>query len=227
MTALGTQAKGRVGGGLRQCGSGVAVAGEAVVDDRGDDEGESHGDEEASDDGDGEGLEHLGAGTEGEGEWKHAADGSDGGHDDGTETTLGGVKHGLPGGVVVGIDGGDEAGGGEVGDAFGFGFVTEFLVGVEEEDAVFGDDADDHDEAHEAGDVEVGLGDEQGQNDAGNGEDGAGEDGDGSGEVAELGEEDAEDQGQGEDEDTGEIVEGFLLLLVGTAVFDADGGGQV
>ena len=38
-----------------------------------------------------------------------------------------------------------------------------FLVGVEEEDAIFGDDADDHDHAHEAGDVEGGAGDEQGQ----------------------------------------------------------------
>ena len=101
------------------------------------------------------------------------------------------------------------------------------FVGVEQQDAVFGDDADDHDEAHEAGDVEVGAGDEQGEDDAGDGEDGAGEDGDGGGEVAELGEQDAEDEGEGEDEHAGEVVEGLLLLLVGAAVLDADAGGQV
>ncbi len=100
------------------------------------------------------------------------------------------------------------------------------LVGVEEQDAVFGDDADDHDEAHEAGDVEGGSGDEQGQDDAGDGEDGAGEDGDGGGEVAELREQDAEDEHEGEEEDAEEFVEGLLLLLVGAAVLDADGGGR-
>lgn len=49
-------------------GSGVPVASEEVVDDGGDDEREDDGDEEPADDSDGQGLEHLGSGTQGEGQ---------------------------------------------------------------------------------------------------------------------------------------------------------------
>jgi hypothetical protein len=56
---------------------------------------------------------------------------------------------------------------------------------------------------------------------------GAGEDGDGRGEVAELGEQDAEDQDEREDEDLGEVGEGLLLLLVGSAVLDANDLGRL
>ena len=103
-----------------------------------------------------------------------------------------------------------------------FRLSAKLLVRVEEQDAVLGDDADDHNEAHEAGDVEAGSGNEQGQNDAADGENRAGQDGDGSGEVAKLREENSEDEREGEDEDAGEIAEGLLLLLVGAAVLDAD-----
>ena len=75
-------------------------------------------------------------------------------------------------------------------------FSAEALVGVEQQDAVLGDDADDHDQAHEVGHVEGGSGDEQSQDDAGDGEDRGGEDRGGRGEVAELGEQHAEDQDQ-------------------------------
>ena len=77
----------------------MAAAGKAVVDDRGDDEAEDDRDEEAADDGDGQGLKHLGACAQGEGQREHAADGGDGGHDDGAEAALGGVKHGFAGEV--------------------------------------------------------------------------------------------------------------------------------
>ena len=77
---------------------------------------------------------------------------------------------------------------------------TEALIGVEQEDAVFGDDADHHDQSHEGRDVEGGAGDEEREDDAGGGEDRGDEDGGGRGEAAELGEEDAEDEHQGEEE---------------------------
>src|SRR5258708_39586176 len=79
--------------------SGVAVAGEAVVDDGGDDEREEDREEEAADDSDGEGLKHLGACSKCEGQGEHATYGGDGGQDDGAETALGGVEHGLAGRV--------------------------------------------------------------------------------------------------------------------------------
>lgn len=168
-------------------GSGVPVASEEVVDDGGYDEREDDGDEEPSDDSDGQGLEHLGSCTQGEGQRQHPADCGDGGHDDGAETALGGVEHGFSGevSVVVAI---------WIRGLFEFGLRPEFFVSVKEKDAVFGDDADDHDETHEAGYVEVGPGDEQSEHDASDGEDRAGEDCDGRGEVAELREEHTKDQ---------------------------------
>ena len=77
---------------------------------------------------------------------------------------------------------------------------TEALIGVEEEDPVFRDDADDHDQSHEGRDVEGGTGDEEGEDDAGGGENRGDEDGGGCGEAAELGEKDAEDEDEREEE---------------------------
>ena len=97
------------------------------------------------------------------------------GHEDGPEAALRGHHHGFAGVVA-------------------FGAIA--LVGVEQQDAVLGDDADDHDEAHESGDVESGAGEQQRTDDA------AIESTDevriavGRGEVAELREQHAEDQHQ-------------------------------
>jgi hypothetical protein len=110
---------------------------------------------------------------------EHAGHGGQRGHDDGAETAAGGLDHG-----VVGVEASE----------------AEALIGVEEENAVFSDDADHHNESHERRDVEGGSGDEEGEDDAGGGEDGGDEDGDGGGEVAELREEDAVDEDEGEEE---------------------------
>ena len=115
-------------------GGGVLFVGEEVVDGGGDDQRQGHGDQQAADDGDGERLEHLGAGTEGEGQGQHAGHSGEGSHDDGAETAAGGLDHGVAGAHASG---------------------AEALIGVEEQDAVFGDDADDHDQSHEGRDVEV------------------------------------------------------------------------
>ncbi len=154
----------------------MAVAGEQVVDERRDEGTEDHADCQAADDCDGEGLQHLGACAECECERKHAGDGGESGHEDGPEPALSGELHAVERGVAL---------------------CAEAFVCIKQQDAVFGDDADDHDEAHEAGDVEGDAGEEQGRNDATDGEDRGREDGDGSGEVAELRKQDGEDEDKG------------------------------
>ena len=75
--------------------------------------------------------------------------------------------------------------------------------------------------------LKVVCGDEQRQDDAGDGEHRRGENGDRRREVAELGKQHAEDQRQRQQQHAQQIVEGFLLLLVGAAVLHAHGGGQM
>src|SRR5579862_5278552 len=179
---------------------------EAVVDGGGKYEGEDHGAEEAADYGDGEGLEHFGAGAEAEGQREHAGDGGESGHGDGAEAAAAGLNHGFLRREAEG---------------------AEALIGVEEQDAVFGDNADDHDDAHEGSDVEGGPGDEKSEEAAKSGEESGSEDGGRGGEGAELKEQDDEEKEQSQEEDVEEVTEGFLLLLEGAAVFDADGRRQV
>src|SRR6185312_3131797 len=160
----------------------------------------------AADDGDGQGLKHLGAGAEGEGEGQHAGDGGEGGHDDGAEAAAAGLDHGFQRIEAKG---------------------AKLLLGVEQEDAVFGDNADHHDEPHERRHVEGGVGDKQGEEDAGGGEQGGGQDGQRSGEVAQLEQQHQEPQHHRQHQHAGQVGERFLLLLVAAAVFDPDAGGQV
>src|SRR5579862_8615942 len=179
---------------------------EAVVDGGGKDEGEDHGAEEAAYHGDGERLKHFGAGAEAEGQREHAGDGGESGHGDGAEAAAAGLNHGFLRREAEG---------------------AEALIGVEEQDAVFGDNADDHDDAHEGSDVEGGPGDEKSEEAAKSGEESGSEDGGRGGEGAELKEQDDEEKEQSQEEDVEEVTEGFLLLLEGAAVFDADGRRQV
>ena len=102
----------------------------------------------------------------------------------------------------------------------------EVLFGIEHEDAVFVDDADDHDDAHEAGDVEGLSGDCQGQEGAGGAEYGGDQDGEGVGEGAEFEDEDDEDEDDRHQQDLGEALEGFLLDLIEAAVFDFGAFGE-
>ena len=126
-----------------------AMPREQEVDQRRDDERENHGDGEAADDSDGQRLQHLRAGAESEGQRQHPADGGQSGHDDGAQAALRRVQHGLACRSSLG---------------------AKALVGVEQQNAIFGHDADHHDEPHERRDVERGAGDKEGQNDAGDGE---------------------------------------------------------
>ena len=77
------------------------------------------------------------------------------------------------------------------------------------------------------GDVEGGSSDQQRADHARNGEHRGGENGDRRGEIAELGQQNTEDQHQRQDEHTREFSKRFLLLLVGAAVLDANTGGQM
>ncbi len=54
----------------------------------------------------------------------------------------------------------------------GYAFGAELLVRVQQQDAVLGHDADDHDQSHKGCDVEVVSGDKQRENHAGNREHG-------------------------------------------------------
>ena len=81
----------------------------------------------------GEGLQHLRAGAEGEGQRQHSGYGGEGGHQDGAQTAAAGENHGAS---RLHAD------------------VEELLIGVEQQDSILCDDADDHDESHEGGDVE-------------------------------------------------------------------------
>ena len=109
---------------------------EQEVDQRRDDEAEHHGDGEAADDGDGQRLQHLRACAERKGQRQHAADGGQCGHDDGAQAALRGMQHGFACRRSLG---------------------AESLVGVEQQNAVLGHDADDHDESHERRHVERGA----------------------------------------------------------------------
>ena len=124
----------------------LARSREQVKSHRRDDKRERDGDEDTADDRDGQRLQHLRAGAESEGQRKHAASSGYGCHENGPQTALGGLEHGF---------------------ARSHAGNAEFLIGIEQQDSIFCHDANYHDESHKAGDVEAGLRDEQGKNDAG------------------------------------------------------------
>ena len=73
------------------------------------------------------------ASAEGEGQRQHAGYGCECRHQDGAETAATGQNHGA---LRVHAD------------------IEELVIGIEQEDSILCDDADDHDESHEGGDVE-------------------------------------------------------------------------
>ena len=118
--------------------------------DRGsEDEREDHGAEDAANNGDSERLEHGGTGADAECQRKHAGDGGQRRHSNGAQPAAAGLDHGFFGGETK---------------------FAEAMLGVEEENTVFCDDADDHDHAHAGSDIERGIGDKQGEKPAEAGE---------------------------------------------------------
>jgi len=87
---------------------------------------QNHRDAQAADDGDGQRLQHLRAGAQGEGQRQHSADRGNGRHDDGPQPSLGRAQHSFSRGGALG---------------------AELLVGVEQQNAILGHNADDHNEA--------------------------------------------------------------------------------
>ena len=110
-------------------------------------------------------MEHLRPGAPGQREGNHAGDGGERGHHDRTQPPLTGIDHALLGGNALG---------------------TKFLIGVEQQNAVFGDNADHHDEPHERRNIKGGARDQQRQKNAGRREQGRGHDRGRSGEASEF-----------------------------------------
>src|SRR5258708_16749995 len=113
------------------------------------DEREHHGAKDATDNGDGKRLEHGGTSTDTESQGQHARDGGQRSHGNGAQAAAAGLDHGVFPTVAEG---------------------AKALVRIEEQDTVLGDDADDHDHAHERGDVKRGARDEQSEKTAKTGE---------------------------------------------------------
>jgi len=134
------------------------------------------GDEEASDDRDAEGASGFGAIAEAEGDGECADEGGHGGHGDGAEADAAGVEDSITWGLAVealGIEG-----------------------EVDEDDGIFFDDADEHEDTDEAVDIKFHFEEEEGEESAEACAGETGEDGDG---VDETFVEDAEDEVDDED----------------------------
>ena len=101
------------------------------------------------------------------------------------------------------------------------------MLGVEKQNAVFCNDADDHDHAHEGSDVKRRASDEKGEQAAERGEQRGSEDGGWRGKRAKFEQEHGEQQNQRKDKNHKQVAEGFHLFGVGAAIFHADGGRQV
>src|SRR5262249_42288096 len=99
---------------------------------------------------------------------------------------------------------------------------AETLIGVEQENPVFGDNADNHDDAHERSDVERGAGDEQSEESAESGKQSGSKNRSRGREAAKFKEQNNKKEHQRQDQNLEQFAERFLLLLIGAAVFDAD-----
>ena len=104
---------------------------------------------------------------------------------------------------------------------------AQLLVSIQQQDAILGHDANHHDQAHEAGHIEIRARDEQGEHHPRKREDGTGQDGNRSGEVAELRQQNAENQGQRQHQHAGQIGKRALLLLIGAAIFNPNRCGKL
>ena len=102
----------------------------------------------------------------------------------------------------------------------------ESLIGVQQQDAVLRHDPDDHDQAHEGRDVERGAGDQQRQEHARGRKQRRDRIASGAAKLAEFEQQNDEHQHDGEHQHDDQIAERALLLLVGAAVFDANGRGR-
>ena len=170
------------------------------------DQRKNHRAEQAADDGNGERLQHLRASPNAQSKWEHSSDGGEGRHGDGTETAAAGLKHSVLRRHARVAEGG---------------------VGIEEQDAVFRNHADDHDHAHEGSDVEGGSGYEERDEPAESRENSGGKNRDGSGEGAKFEKQDSEEKQKSEEENFQKFAEGPLLFLILASVFDADGRRQM
>src|SRR5262249_60612594 len=155
---------------------------------------------------DGQRFEHFRAGAETQGEGEHARDGGQSGHGDGPQAAAARLNHRLFRGKPE---------------------PAESLIGVEKKNAVFSDDADHHDDAHERGNVERGAGGEQGKQRTESGKQRGSKDGGGRREAAKFKKQDNEEQQQRQNQNLEQVAERFLLLPVGAAVLHTNRRGQM
>jgi len=180
---------------------GLSVAGEQEIDDRCHDQAEQHGHGESADDGDGQRLQHLRAGAEREGQRQHF------------RRLRRSRSSTMAAAAVVPHASWNPSRSRPR--------ARNFFVRIQQQNAVFGHDAITMirpmneatlnvvrviSRARITPDMES---TERGKN------------GDGRGEVAELGEQHAEDQRQRQQQHSQQVMEGLLLLFVGASVFDA------
>src|SRR5712672_536281 len=157
------------------------------------DQREHHGTENAADDGDGERLEHGRTGTDAESQRKHSGNRGESGHGNGTQAATAGLNHGVFTGVAK---------------------TAKTLLGIEEQDAVLGDDANDHNHAHEGSDVKCRARDEKSEKTAEAGKERGGKNGGWRRESAEFQKENGKQEHQRQEEHHQQVIEGFLLLLI-------------
>src|SRR6267143_3765515 len=101
------------------------------------------------------------------------------------------------------------------------------MLGIEKQDAILSDDADDHDHAHERRYVKSRASDKELEEPAKSGEQCRSENGGGRRERAEFEQQHHEQQYEREKQHHHQIVKRFLLLLVQATVLDADGRWQM
>src|SRR5260370_23074621 len=169
-------------------------------------EREHHGAKDAADHSDGQRLQHGGTSPDAESQRKHASDGGQRRHGDGAQAAAAGLDHGFFRGEAE---------------------VAEAMLGVQEENAVLGHDADDHDHAHAGSDIEGSLGDQQRQKSAEAGEQSGGQNCGGRGESTKFEKQDSEEEQQGKKQNHQQIAGGFLFFSIEAAIFDTNGRGQM
>src|SRR3954464_10370978 len=166
-----------------------------------DDQRQHHRDENAADHRNRQRLQHLRSLPDAERQRQHASGRRHGGHHDRAQASSAGVydrlldRHPLRYGLVV---------------------------RVEQQDAVFGDDADDHDQPHERRHVEGGSRHQQRDEDTRGREQRRREDRDRRGVGPELEEEYQENQDDRQREHRRQVAKRLLLLAEGAAVLDAN-----
>src|ERR1700690_531347 len=187
-------------------GAALGFAFEQGIQDGHHEQRDKRGKQKAADNGERERLLQFGAGAEAEGKREKAEECGERGHQNGTDA--------------------DFAGGDERFAEWHVFFLPELVNILEENDAVFHDEADHQDNSHERGNVERGAGDEQHGENAKQRERSGRENNQRGAKFAELNHENDEHGAESEAEYGKQIVERSLLAFILAADFVGGAGGE-